>query len=82
MKKLLSILLCAVMCVTVCTPAFAVSADNYTIKNPYKDIDWESWKGYKTQLHCHTTASDGFMKIKEAVQAYYDMDYDAVAVPV
>lgn len=80
MKKAISVLLCALMCLpALCVPAFAYS-DTYTIKNPYSNVDWESWKGYKTQLHCHTTASDGYQPIGEAIADYYALDYDIVAI--
>lgn len=83
MKKIISVLLSAVLIIGIIP--FSVSAadsgcDDFIITNPYENVDWNEWKAYKTQLHCHTTASDGFMKIKEAVQAYYDMDYDVVAI--
>ena len=51
--------------------SYGIPADqrDYTIENPYKDIDWEKWGEYKTQLHCHTTASDGFLTIHEFVHS-------------
>lgn len=52
----------------------------YEIGNPYADVDWDAWQGYKTQFHCHTTASDGFQTIKEAIADYYALDYDIVAI--
>ena len=62
--------------------SYGIPADqrDYTIENPYKDIDWEKWGEYKTQLHCHTTASDGFLTIHEFVQEHYDLNYDIVAL--
>lgn len=57
-----------------------LSADDYIITNPYADVDWETVSKYKAQFHCHTNASDGFLTIKEAVQLYYDLDYDIVAI--
>lgn len=60
--------------------AFAENQVDYEITNPYKNVDWDSWQTYKTQLHCHTTASDGYLKIKEAIPMYYDLDYDIVAI--
>lgn len=82
MKKIICLVLCAAMLACVCAPASAaVKADiDYTFDNPYENIDWDSWKGYKTQLHCHTTASDGCQTIKEAIAEYYDFDYDIVAI--
>lgn len=89
MKKTFSAVLSAVMALTLCVtallPAFAQGtdtavADDYVITNPYKNVEWDTVKSYKAQFHCHTTASDGFLKIKEAVQLYYDLDYDIVAI--
>lgn len=81
MKKIFSIVLAAVLLVPVFVlPAYAYKSNDYIITNPYENIDWESWKGYKTQLHCHTTASDGYQTIKEAISDYYALDYDIVAI--
>ncbi len=81
MKKILSLFLaCAIMITVLCVPAFAKTKTNYTIENPYEDVDWEKWSGYKTQLHAHTTASDGFQTIHEAIADYYALNYDIVAI--
>lgn len=53
---------------------------NYIIDDPYEDVDWDTWQAYKTQLHAHTTASDGFLTIHEFVQKHYDHNYDIVAL--
>ena len=81
MKRILSVFLAVILAfsaLSLC--AFAQDAVNYVITNPYTDVDWEQWSAYKTQLHCHTTASDGFQTIEEAVRDYYALDYDAVAI--
>lgn len=82
MKKLISVLVVLSMLVLCVTPAFAAEngVKDYTISNPYESVDFDSWQGYKTQLHCHTTASDGMLTIKEAIAEYYDFDYDTVAI--
>lgn len=53
---------------------------NFIIDDPYKRVDWDEWGVYKTQLHCHTTASDGFLTIHEFVQKHYDLNFDIVAL--
>lgn len=61
----------------------AVSAGtdkDYLITNPYGTVDWNTWKACKTQLHCHTNASDGVLTIKQFVQLNYDLGYDIVAL--
>ncbi len=76
---------CILLSVLMLIPAIVLGASAYedgafTITNPYKNIDWDKWQPYKTQLHCHTTASDGYQTIQEAITDYYALDYDAVAI--
>ncbi len=52
----------------------------YEITSSYEAVNWDEWKAYKTQLHCHTNASDGFLTVKEVVQESYDAGYNAVAI--
>ena len=81
MKKIISLVLTAALLMLCVFPAFAaVEKTSYSITNPYASVDFDSWQGYKTQLHCHTTASDGCQTIKEAIADYYDFDYDIVAI--
>ncbi len=56
------------------------TVQDYIIENPYEGIDWDSWGNYKTQLHSHTNASDGFLTIKEYTEIHYAADYDIVAL--
>lgn len=53
---------------------------NYVMESSYANVDWDNWKAYKVQLHCHTNASDGYLTVKEVVQKSYDLGYDAVAI--
>ena len=61
----------------VLTPA---SEQDYQIKSPYDVVNWDTWGAYKTQLHCHTNASDGFLTVKEVVQLSYKLGYDILAI--
>ncbi|MBQ2842268.1 MAG: hypothetical protein IJE72_04460 [Clostridia bacterium] len=84
-KKLTAIILAALMVVPMlgmsATPGDAPAPEkNYIITDPYARVDWDEWGVYKTQLHCHTTASDGFLKIDEFVQKHYDLNFDIVAL--
>ena len=85
-KKLTAIFLAALTVIPMlgmsATPSDAPSSPekNYTITDPYARVDWDKWGVYKTQLHCHTTASDGFLKIDEFVQKHYDLNFDIVAL--
>lgn len=81
MKKAISVILCVIMLTGLMMPAAnADEVNDYTIVNPYESVDFDSWQGYKAQLHCQTTASDGCQTIKEAIKDYYDYDYDIVAI--
>lgn len=83
LKKILAVILAVLTAVPMfgCV-AFAEQTDekDYVITNPYARVDFGAWKAYKTQLHSHTTASDGFLKIDEYVQKHYDLNYDIVAL--
>lgn len=81
-KKMLALLLAATM-IFGASPVFAAEAEtqkNYIIDNPYEGIDWDEWEDYKTQLHCHTTASDGFLTIEEFCEMHYALDFEIVAL--
>ncbi|MCR5041302.1 MAG: hypothetical protein K6C36_04280 [Clostridia bacterium] len=82
MKKLVSIILAVCLLCTALAPYAFCQKEvvRYDIVNPYAGVDWDSWRGYKTQLHCHTTASDGYQTIHEAIADYYALDYDIVAI--
>lgn len=81
LKKTLCVILSVLMLVPVFVlNSYAAEQKEYVIDNPYSRIDWGQWKAYKTQLHCHTNASDGFMPVAEFVQKHYDHNYDIVAL--
>lgn len=88
MKKIISILLIISLLIGSLTATMFVSAQSkpksekshFTITNPYKNVDFDKWEAYKTQFHCHTTASDGYQTIGEVIPRYYDLDYDIVAI--
>ena len=83
MKKLTALFLAVVMILPVAgvsASADSTAEKNYIIDDPYTRVDWDEWQAYKTQLHCHTTASDGFLTIDEFVREHYDLDFDIVAL--
>lgn len=82
-KKLLAVFMSALMISLTAIPMFAAADEpqvNYIIDNPYEEIDWDTWGEYKTQLHCHTNASDGFLTIDEFVRLHYAANFDIVAL--
>jgi histidinol phosphatase-like PHP family hydrolase len=68
------------MMAVVCLPLYAAAEEEYEILNPYESVDWAKAKPYRTQLHTHTTASDGKQTMAEALENYYSHGYDFVAV--
>ncbi len=79
--KFLSVILAAVMLTAPLTlGASAAVKPYYDIKNPYASVDFSKWQPYKAQLHCHTTASDGYLTVDEVVQKHYNYDYDILAI--
>lgn len=79
-KKIISVILSVILTFSFASIAFAANDVDYTIGNPYESVDWDTWHAYKTQLHCHTTASDGASNIDETIEAYYKADYDILAI--
>ena len=80
-KKILAVILSVLLVAITMAPVLVTANEkNYIIDNPYEEIDWDSWGEYKTQLHCHTNASDGFLTIDEFVRIHYAANFDIVAL--
>ncbi len=83
LRKLICVILAMTIAGSLGVVGFAAETEkskNYIIENPYEGIDWDKWNAYKTQLHAHTQASDGFLNLKEFVEIHYAYDYDIVAL--
>lgn len=81
MKKFLSILMCVALVMTTGVSVFASDAEvDYSISNPYGDVEWDSYNAYKADLHSHTNASDGDNTLKEMVERHYELGFDIHAV--
>ena len=84
-KKITALILATIMIFSVAgtssaSETSAVAEKDFIIADPYERVDWDEWNAYKTQLHCHTTASDGFLTLREFVQEHYDLNFDIVAL--
>ncbi|NLO46344.1 MAG: hypothetical protein GX107_07625 [Clostridiales bacterium] len=53
---------------------------NYTITNPYANVNWDTWTKYKACTHSHTHVSDGNVDIDQMVEKYYSLGYDCLAL--
>ncbi|MDR1464461.1 MAG: PHP domain-containing protein [Oscillospiraceae bacterium] len=79
-KKMLSVLLSALLLASFGALLQSAAAADYQITNPYAAVNWDTWKAYKGNLHMHTTFSDGNMSLADVVEEYYAQGYDAIAV--
>ena len=81
-KKAVSVFM-SVAIATSCTAlySFAVDKDiDYKINSTYADVDWNTYKQYKTDLHSHTTATDGGSTKKETIEEHYNYGFDILAI--
>lgn len=82
MKKIISILLAAILMLSVfALPSYA--ADNYVIVSPYEDVVWSgdgAWGAYKGNLHTHSTVSDADTDFNEMIIDHYNQGYDFLAM--
>jgi len=79
-KRFFAIALSAFMLMMAMAGLAPAAAAEVIIINPYEGVDWDNWSQYKTQLHTHTTASDGRQTMAEALESHYAAGYDFVAV--
>lgn len=81
-KKVLAVIcVVALLAGMLSTVGYAAGADrDYTIVNPYADVDWSTWDQFKTDLHSHTTASDGRDSLKDMLEINYKYGFDVYAV--
>ncbi|MBQ6022495.1 MAG: PHP domain-containing protein [Clostridia bacterium] len=80
MKKVISLILAAVLCLSTVCCAFAAEGDAYTILNPYEGVDWQTYHAYKTALHSHTNASDGNQTLRQSLERHVQTGFDIVAI--
>ncbi len=80
-NKMLSVVLAASLLVSFSVISFA-QADtiDYTVTNPYDSVDWDNWKPYKGNLHCHTLASDGSTDFADMIEYHYSLGYDFLSI--
>ena len=81
-KKTLAVILSVMMLLAIVPTAMAAdSADiDYTIDNPYQNVDFETYGVYKADLHSHTTYSDGSNPLPDMVARHYELGFDIHAI--
>lgn len=58
----------------------ALTAPGIEVINPYKNVNWNSFRQYKANLHTHTTYSDGSKPPHERIDEYYANGYSILAL--
>lgn len=86
--KLMKTILCSALCASMIVGSASISASaavssqsarDYTIHNPYENVNWDTANQYKTALHTHTNASDGDITLKESIETHVLQGFDIVA---
>ncbi len=62
------------------TASFLLLNAQKAIHNPYEHIDWKTCKQYKTNLHTHTTESDGDIAPNEVIDKYVKNGYTILSI--
>ncbi|HCN84381.1 MAG TPA: hypothetical protein DIT07_12290, partial [Sphingobacteriaceae bacterium] len=50
------------------------------VLNPYKNVNWATFKQHKAALHVHTLQSDGYNMVDEVVRAYQKAGFTILAI--
>lgn len=86
LKKLLSSVISLCLIFSAILPCFAAertSKDRYKITNPYEAVTEllpEPDNHYKTNLHTHSTVSDGRISMPDMIKTYYEENFDVLAM--
>ncbi|HZK39589.1 MAG TPA: hypothetical protein VFD23_05505 [Clostridia bacterium] len=80
-KKTLAVVM-TVALLTTFVPLIGGAATevDYTVVNPYADVNWNTWGQYKANLHTHSTVSDGKDDLGVMVEKHYELGYDILAM--
>ena len=74
-KRIAAVIFGVVILVTALLPTMASAAAevDFTISNPYKNVNWNTNEkiSYKANLHCHTWASDGKLNVNEMTIEFF-----------
>ncbi|MCL2225008.1 MAG: phosphodiester glycosidase family protein [Defluviitaleaceae bacterium] len=52
----------------------------FNIRNPYANVDWDTYHQFRANLHTHTRHSDGSATMRNTVFDFYNKGYDILAV--
>ncbi|MCL2577767.1 MAG: hypothetical protein FWE27_06935, partial [Defluviitaleaceae bacterium] len=52
----------------------------FRIENPYRNVNWTTWRQFRAAHHVHTQRSDGNSWLREAVLDHYNRGFDIIAI--
>lgn len=73
-------IVCIVALIVLLFVPAQAAAQRSLVLNPYRDIDWDRAEQVKTNLHTHSTQSDGRLTPAEVIGEYRDRGYGALAL--
>ena len=79
-SKITAVILALSMLLTAAPIAFAGGDVDYDIITPYSTVDFSTINQYKTNLHSHTTFSDGHETLPAMVERHYELGFDIYAM--
>lgn len=85
-SAIISIILSLSLISTVCINCIAAQSSDvvgtcdYKITNPYKNVNWDTWKAYRAATHVHTVRSDGNVEVDDMIEDYYAHGYQCLAL--
>jgi len=83
MKNTIQKAIGAALAILLAVPLLSVQASaetQFAIRNPYRNVNWETYRSYRAELHAHSTASDGYSDFSAMIEAYYEKGYDVLAM--
>lgn len=78
-KKSAALFISGLLLMPFAMTAFAAGG-SYVINNPYSEVNWETWKAYKGNLHTHSTISDADETMVDMIKGYYEQGFDFLAM--
>lgn len=79
MKKTVVSLFLALTLILSVTQVIATEK-KVVISNPYENVNWSTFKQYRSNLHTHTTRSDGGNTPDKMIDTYKNKGYDILAL--
>jgi hypothetical protein len=59
------------------TPSLAAEV---VLRNPYENVNWQTFNRYRADLHVHTLQSDGCHSVDEVVRTFHDAGFSILAI--